>query len=236
LKALIALTSIVGFLMVVLPGPLYQYAGVNLGTAFTSLRFGVYVGGASLILIILQVLVNRKNIKWGSTLVYSVLALIAVAMPVSMMSKAGSVPPIHDITTDVTNPPEFVAIAPLREGAPNPVSYQGGEVTKQQIEAYPEIKTQLMAQSIDEVYVAAEQAIEALGWERVSEGALPNTLEATDTTAWFGFKDDVVIRLTPKGTNTLVDVRSKSRVGKSDLGKNAERIMTFMAELRKQLG
>ena len=63
MKALIALTSIVGFLMVVLPGPLYQYAGVSLGTAFTSLRFGVYVGGAALILIILQVLINRKNVS-----------------------------------------------------------------------------------------------------------------------------------------------------------------------------
>ena len=236
MKALIALTSIVGFLMVVLPGPLYQYAGVNLGTAFTSLRFGVYVGGACLLLIIVQVLMNRKSIRWGSTFLYSVLALIAIAMPVSMMSKAGSVPPIHDITTDVNNPPAFVAIAPLREGAPNPINYLGGDVTRQQIEAYPEIKTQSVSYPIDQVYLAAERAIDALGWERVTDGALPNTLEATDTTVWFGFKDDVVVRLTPDNTNTFVDVRSKSRVGKSDLGKNAERIMTFMAELRKQLG
>lgn len=234
MKVLIALASIVGFLMVVLPGPLYQFAGVSLGTAFTSLRFGVYVGGAALILIILNVLLNRKNTQWGSTLAYAVLALIAVAMPVSMMSKASTVPPIHDITTDVTNPPAFVAVAPLREGAPNPITYEGGDVTKQQLEAYPEIKTQLLPQNVEEVLSAAEKAIVALGWERV-QGALPNTLEATDTTLWFGFKDDVVIRLTPKNNNTLVDVRSKSRVGKSDLGKNAQRINAFFDELRKQL-
>ena len=234
MKVLIALASIVGFLMVVLPGPLYQFAGVSLGTAFTSLRFGVYVGGAALILIILNVLLNRKNTQWGSTLIYAVLALVAVAMPVSMMSKASAVPPIHDITTDVTNPPAFVAVAPLREGAPNPISYEGGEVTKQQLEAYPEIKTQLLPQNVEAVLSAAEKAIASLGWERV-QGALPNTLEATDTTLWFGFKDDVVIRLTPKDNNTLVDVRSKSRVGKSDLGKNAQRINAFFDELRKQL-
>jgi len=233
-KVIIALASIVGFLMVVLPGPLYQFAGVSLGTAFTSLRFGVYVGGAALILIVLNVLLNRKNIQWGSTLVYAVLALVAVAMPVSMMSKASTVPPIHDITTDVTNPPAFVAVAPLREGAPNPITYEGGEVTKQQLEAYPEIKTQLLPQNLEAVLSAAENAIVALGWER-AQGALPNTLEATDTTLWFGFKDDVVIRLTPKNNNTLVDVRSKSRVGKSDLGKNAQRINAFFDELRKQL-
>lgn len=236
MKVLIALASIVGFLMVVLPGPLYQFAGVSLGTAFTSLRFGVYVGGAALILIILQVLINRKSVSWGSTFIYAAMALVAVSMPVSMMSKASAVPPIHDITTDVTNPPEFVAIAPLREGAPNPVSYEGGDVTKQQLEAYPEIKTQLLPQSIDEVYIAAERTIDALGWERVTEGALPNTLEATDTTTWFGFKDDVVVRLTVQNDDTLVDVRSKSRVGKSDLGKNAQRIDAFLFELRNQLG
>lgn len=235
MKALIALTSIIGFLMVVLPGPLYQYAGVELGTAFTSLRYGVYVGGAAIILIILQVLIKRKSVSWGSTFVFAVLALIAVAMPVSMMGKASTVPPIHDITTDVTNPPAFVAIAPLRENAPNPIAYEGGEVTRQQIDAYPEIRTQLLAQSIDEVFAASEQTIDVLGWERVSDGALPYTLEATDTTQWFGFKDDVVIRLKAKDDNTLVDIRSKSRVGKSDLGKNAERIDTFLTALRAQL-
>jgi uncharacterized protein (DUF1499 family) len=235
LKALIALTSIIGFLMVVLPGPLYQYAGVDLGTAFTSLRDGVYVGGAAIILIILQVLIKRKSVSWGSTFVFAILALIAVAMPVSMMGKASTVPPIHDITTDVTNPPACVAIAPLRENAPNPITYEGGEVTRQQIDAYPEIRTQLLAQSIDEVFAASEQTIDVLGWERVSDGALPYTLEATDTTQWFGFKDDVVIRLKAKDDNTLVDIRSKSRVGKSDLGKNAERIDTFLTALRAQL-
>lgn len=235
MKALIALTSIVSFLMVTLPGPLYQFAGVNLSTAFTSLRFGVYVGGAAIILIIIQVLINRKSVNWGSTCLFAILAIIAVAMPVSMMGKASSVPPIHDITTDVTNPPPFVAIAPLREGAPNPVSYEGEDVTVQQIEAYPEIKTQLLAQNIEQVYAASEQVISRLGWDRVTEGALPYTLEATDTTTWFGFKDDIVIRLSAKNDNTLVDVRSKSRVGRSDLGKNAERINTFLAALREQL-
>lgn len=235
MKALIALTSIVGFLMVTLPGPLYKYTDVGLSTAFTSLRFGVYVGGAALILIILQILLKRKSVNWGSTLVCAVLAIIAIAMPVSMMSKAGAVPSIHDITTHVTNPPEFVAIAPLRENAPNPVTYEGGDITKQQLEAYPDIKTQTLPQSVDTVYAAAEKAIDSLGWERVTDKALPNTLEATDTTLWFGFKDDVVIRLTAQGDNTLVDVRSKSRVGKSDLGKNAERIRRFLTELRNQL-
>lgn len=235
MKNIIALTSIIGFLMVVLPGPLYQFADVDLKTAFAILRYGVYVGGASLILILLNVLVNRKNVKWVSTVLYTVLSLVAVGMPVSMKSKAGAVPPIHDITTDVTNPPEFVALAEERAEAPNPITYEGGDVTAQQLDAYPHIKTQRVPQPLAEVYTAAEIAIDRLGWERAKEGEANNTLEATDTTTWFGFKDDVVVRLQEQDNHTLVDVRSKSRVGKSDLGKNAERIDLFLTELRKQL-
>ena len=234
MRAIIALLSIVSFLMVVLPGPLYQFLGLDLGLAFTSIRYGVFVGGAALILIILQVIIARKTVSWGSTLFYTILALVAVVMPLSMMGKASTVPPIHDITTDVTNPPAFVAVAPLRADAPNPIDYEGGEVTRQQLEAYPEIKTQLFAKPIEEVFTAAEQTVDAMGWERVEGNAKENTIEATDTTTWFGFKDDVIIRLTQKGDDTLVDVRSKSRVGRSDLGKNAERINSFFENLRQR--
>lgn len=221
--------------MVVLPGPLYQFADVDLGLAFTSLRYGLFIAGAALILIILQIIIARKSVDWGSTSVFAVLALIAVIMPLSMMSKASAVPPIHDITTDVTNAPEFVAIAPLRQDAPNPVAYEGGEVTRQQLDAYPEIQTVTLAEPVGEVFSAATAAVDAMGWELVEANNNTHTIEATDTTLWFGFKDDVVIRLTPEGDNTLVDVRSKSRVGQSDLGKNAERIMAFFEALRKQL-
>lgn len=235
MKKIIALLSILGFLMVILPGPLYQFADVGLGTAFTSLRYGLFIAGAALILIILQIIIARKSVDWGSTSVFAVLALIAVIMPLSMMSKASSVPPIHDITTDVTDAPEFVAIAPLRKDAPNPVGYEGGDVTRQQLDAYPEIQTVTLAEPVGEVFGAATATVDAMGWELVEANSDSHTIEATDTTLWFGFKDDVVIRLTPKGDNTLVDVRSKSRVGKSDLGKNAERIMAFFEALRKQL-
>ena len=77
--------------------------------------------------------------------------------------------------------------------------------------------------------------ISDFGWSK-AEGSAPNALEATHETFWFGFKDDVVIRVIESGDSTLVDVRSKSRVGRSDLGKNAERIRDFQAALAKKLG
>jgi uncharacterized protein (DUF1499 family) len=70
-----------------------------------------------------------------------------------------------------------------------------------------------------------------MGWEIVAADVEEGRIEATDRTFWFGFKDDVVIRLTPSGERTIVDVRSKSRVGGSDVGTNARRIRSFLERL-----
>jgi len=156
---------------------------------------------------------------------------VAIAMPLNMMNKAKSVPPIHDISTDLVNPPEFVAIAPLRADAPNPVAYDGIETAEQQRESYPELQTLTYPQPKAELVAAVEQAVKNLGWELVNTDTSKGIVEATDTTMWFGFKDDVVVRVGDQGSERLVDIRSKSRVGGSDLGKNAERIHTLIDEL-----
>ena len=177
----------------------------------------------------------RKNISWAGVAVCAVLALVAVGLPMSMMSKAKSVPPIHDISTDLTNPPKFVAIVALRADAPNPVEYAGEETAKQQREAYPELTTQKYSQSTDQLFDATESAVNSLGWELVNADKSLGIIEATETTAWFGFKDDVVVRIRTTGEESFLDVRSKSRVGKSDLGKNAERIHTLIDAINSQL-
>ena len=164
------------------------------------------------------------------------LAITAIAIPISMMNSAKNVPPIHDISTDLVNPPEFVAIAPLRADAPNPVEYAGVETATQQRAAYPELQTLRYSQSKSELVGATKQAIDNLGWELVNIDADKGVIEATDTTAWFGFKDDVVVRITDNSSERLVDIRSKSRVGGSDLGKNAERIHKLIEELDRVLG
>ncbi|MGM8888058.1 DUF1499 domain-containing protein, partial [Psychrobacter sp. 1U2] len=151
------------------------------------------------------------------------------------MNTAKSVPPIHDISTDLINPPEFVAIAPLRADAPNPVEYAGEETAEQQRNAYPELQTLTYTQSKSELIKATEQAADNLGWDLVNVDASTGIVEATDSTMWFGFKDDIVIRVTDKGGEHLVDIRSKSRVGGSDLGTNAERIRSFIDELNEVL-
>ena len=93
------------------------------------------------------------------------------------------------------------------------------------------MQTLTYAQSKPELVEASKQAIENLGWELVNVDVDKGIIEATDTTAWFGFEDDVIIRVTDNDSERLVDIRSKSRVGQSDLGKNAARIHSFIKEL-----
>ena len=231
MKVLVSLVSLSAFLLVALPGPLYKYGVVDLGTAFTGFKFGVFAGIATLILLVLQILFKRKTVTLGSTIMALLLSTIAIAIPLSMLNKGKSVPPIHDISTDLVNPPEFVAIAPLRADAPNPVEYAGVEVATQQRAAYPELQTLNYTQSKSELVEATKQAIDHLGWQLVNIDADQGIIEATDRTMWFGFKDDVIVRITDNGSKRLVDIRSKSRVGGSDLGKNAERIHGFIEEL-----
>tara|TARA_R110000868_G_scaffold21995_3_gene90746 strand:- start:1288 stop:1992 length:705 start_codon:yes stop_codon:yes gene_type:complete len=234
MKILVSLISLLAILLVALPGPLYKYGVVELFTAFGALRYGVYVGIAALVLILIQVIFMRKNISWAAG-VSAFLAIIAIGLPVSMMMKGKSVPPIHDISTDLVNPPDFVAILPLRADAPNPAEYAGEETAKQQREAYPELITQKYTQTMEQLFSATESAVVDLGWALVNADKNLGLIEATDTTTWFGFKDDVVVRISDTGAERLLDVRSKSRVGRSDLGKNAERIHTLIDAINSKL-
>ncbi|PLT22112.1 DUF1499 domain-containing protein [Psychrobacter sp. MES7-P7E] len=231
MKMIVGLMSVIAILLVALAGPLYKFGVVELGTAFAGFKFGLFAGIAALVLLAIQLLFKRNTASLGSALASAVLAVAAIAVPLGMMNTAKNVPPIHDISTDLVHPPEFVAIAPLRADAPNPVEYTGAELAEQQRTAYPDLQTLTYAQSKPELIKAAKQAIENLGWELVNTDVDKGIIEATETTAWFGFKDDIIIRVTDNDSERLVDIRSKSRVGQSDLGKNAARIHRFIEEL-----
>lgn len=224
MKTLTLTAGILALLILLLSGPLYQMEILGLMNAFFAMRIALIVGAVALVLALIQIIFMRKTISWGATGVAIICASIAVFMPLSMMMKAKSVPPIHDITTDMVNPPKFNAILPLRADAPNPAEYQGDAIAKQQLEAYPELLTKTYPFTSDKVFAAALATIESMELEIVAAEPDEGRIEAVDTTTWFGFKDDVVIRIQPEGQITLVDARSKSRVGMSDIGKNAERL------------
>ncbi|MGF1457066.1 MAG: DUF1499 domain-containing protein [Alphaproteobacteria bacterium] len=167
-----------------------------------------------------------------------------LAQVVSMFMLAQSVPPIHDITTDTENPPAFATLIALRQqdGAQNPPAYPGEEVAKQQRAAYPDLETLVFPDgTVDGLLARSEQAARDLGWTvktvtPPSAAAAParGLLEATQTSLWFGFTDDVVVRVVERpGGGVALDIRSKSRVGISDLGQNARRIRAFIARIRE---
>lgn len=161
-----------------------------------------------------------------------VLGALAFVPPVQQALRARELPPIHDISTDMANPPRFVAILPLRHDAPNSPEYAGETIAAQQRLAYPDLAPLILSLPPGAAFARAEAALARLGWEVVAAAPAEGRIEATDTTFWFGFQDDVVIRIAALEGGTRIDVRSVSRVGRSDLGANAARIRRLLAELR----
>jgi uncharacterized protein (DUF1499 family) len=151
-----------------------------------------------------------------------------------MAKTAASVPAIHDITTDTSNPPVFVAVIPLRKEALNPYEYGGPEIAGLQKKAYPDIKPLEMSVPVEKAFDKSLAVAKKMGWEIVATEKSDGRIEATATTLWMGFKDDVVIRVTDNGSGSRVDIRSESRVGKSDVGTNAKRIRSFLKEMEQQ--
>jgi len=235
MKTIHNLLIALGFLSLILlavSGLLYQAEILTLGASFTLLRWSAYLAAGTVVLnLILYIFKRPKGARAGLSALSIIAAAIAFYLPYSFYQTAQSVPPIHDISTDLINPPKFDAIAPLRADASNPVEYPGEETAEQQREAYPDLETYITDEDVDAVFAKALQAANDMGWEVVASNAEEGRIEATDTTTWFGFKDDVVIRIQQVEGQTHLDIRSKSRVGRSDVGKNAERIREYLAKL-----
>ena len=149
-----------------------------------------------------------------------------------------SVPFIHDITTDTENPPAFIALVAAREAeGANPHDYAGEAVARQQECGYPDLMTLVAAAEPAMAYDRALATAESMDWEIVATDRALGRMEATDTSTWYGFKDDIVIRvLADEGsTGSRIDVRSLSRVGRSDVGVNAARIRAYFGALEEAL-
>ncbi len=161
------------------------------------------------------------------------ISLFLVYIPLKFIWAAKNVPRIHDITTDPDNPPVFSAILPLRKDASNSVVYGGPEIAALQRKGYPEIKPVMMSMTPDQAFQKALLTAEKMGWKIVEVSPPDRRIEATDTTLWFGFKDDIIIRITPANGGSRIDARSVSRVGVSDVGANAKRIKNYLKKLEE---
>jgi hypothetical protein len=160
-------------------------------------------------------------------------ALISTAISVGLLGivgtaalGAGDAPPINDITTDLASPPSFASAAEVPGYQGRDMSYPA-EFVEIVRTAYPDLATIETSVGPAEAYERAIAAARGLGWEITYENAAAGRFDASETTAIFRFVDDVTVRVTPGGRGSLIDVRSKSRDGRGDLGANAARIRRF---------
>lgn len=230
----------VGLMLLLAGGPLYRFDLIELSVAFTLVRYSLYVNLLAAGFCLLGGILHGKRHGWARSAGPAVavcIALVLAYMPVSLYQQARSVPPIHDISTDTQSPPAFIALAEIRAEGENSVDYAGEEVASKQREAYPDIQTLYFDADSERVFAQAEAAARALGWEIVAAVAAEGRIEAVASTRWFGFRDDVVIRIqsVPEDQQVRLDMRSQSRVGVSDLGANAERIRAYRERLSRMM-
>jgi uncharacterized protein (DUF1499 family) len=204
----------------------------------TFLRWGAYGGIAAAVVSLIGLVVTlarSREARRGTSLaaVSLLVGVIVVAIP-ARYRLGPPTPPIHDITTDTQDPPEYVAVLPLRANAPNPTVYGGEKIASQQHKAYPDIRPLRLDVPPPQAFERALATVREMGWELVADDAMAGRIEATDTTFWFGFKDDVVIRIRPANSGSRVDVRSLSRIGVGDAGTNAKRIRAYLDALKAE--
>lgn len=247
IAAILTLIAGLGIGLYALSGPLGVWFGLwTFRSGFDVLRvvntYSDWIAGVGFLVTIIA-FTGAKLIDLGNSsklaslaLVGTIAAALAYFVPESFRAPEGT-PGIHDITTNTANPPIYVAIAPLRADAPNSMDYgAGNNMTPERLaglqhEAFPEIVPQRFNEPVDQVFDRALEAVETLGWELVAAVPQEGRIEATDTTFWFRFKDDVVIYITRENNETVLNARSLSRVGGGDLGKNAARLREFFALL-----
>ncbi|MEE2692684.1 MAG: DUF1499 domain-containing protein [Pseudomonadota bacterium] len=180
-------------------------------------------------------------------LIAFIAAVAAGYAPLKMKAMVEANPLIHDITTDFEHPPAIVAGAGADRK--NPPDYLADEtvprtdppqtLAEAQMAAFPDIQPLIVSGKLEDAVKAARAAVAGMGMETLAEGPVSDEsgsgwrIEAVSTSFWYGFKDDFIVRLSPGlDGGVRIDVRSKSRVGLSDLGANATRVRAFLARMK----
>jgi len=216
-------------------------------TGFTVLRYAFFAAIAGSVLALAGIILSRKSRTVGlgrRNMLALAVALVFVIFLGRQIYTARTVPAIHDISTDLQEVPEFRALR-VREdnlenvpdmGRPELAALDPEERWKAiHREAYGDVKPVRVPWTVRETIGKAHALAEKRGWEIAYVDPARGRLEATDTTRFFRFKDDVVVRARkdPQGEGTIVDMRSISRVGGSDVGVNAKRVREFLKDLRQ---
>lgn len=221
-------------------GPLAYKSGVlPLQPALLSLIVSLGMAVVTLISsLVLFVLIKDKGFNQNRKFlcIALLISLIPSLLVGTQLKKAASVPEIHDITTDTLNPPVFDNLVALRKGASNDLvyEYQGSaeKLAELQRAAYPDLRPLTSALSVNQAVERTVGILKEQGLEVINVDHVNGIVEATATSCWYGFKDDVVVRIQVTDQGSRIDLRSVSRVGRSDVGANATRIRSFSKKFK----
>jgi uncharacterized protein (DUF1499 family) len=231
-----------GLLLALVSGPSYRFGLAQLHPALLMLACGFLLLSTGTLLAVVGWLVagaRRMRFKRALAMIAVVAGLLASGYLLTWVARARATPPIHEISTDLADPPPFVAIAALRRDAHAVnldeyvarVTGPGGriiDVPQLQRQWYSDIRPLQLGLAPAAALERARRAALRLGWQIDAYVPTDGRLEATDTSAFFGFRDDVVVRVRALDGGSRIDVRSKSRVGLGDVGANARRVRAFL--------
>lgn len=228
--------SLLALLLLLIGGPGYRLGLWDLEFGLLGvMRYALFLGAGGALFAAVLLAIPKTRSGHGAALLAALVVGAGVAsVPVLVRGQAEG-HPLHDITTDTRDPPAFVEILPLRADAPNPAAYGGAEVAEAQRELYPEIVPLRSDADRERLFETALAVAREMGWEIIAADTPAGRIEAVDTTFWYGFKDDIVILVTGDDGTLQLDMRSKSRVGRSDLGKNASRIRAYLDAVEQRL-
>jgi uncharacterized protein (DUF1499 family) len=235
LARLAFIAACVSALIVAVSGPLHRFLGVDVDVVISLFRYGFYVAAGAIALALATIVPTRPgDRRRGFVAAFLALAIGAVAAwaPLMLFLQAMGAPRINDVSTDTADPPPLVTTLQMRHEAVTPPAYPGKVVADQQHQAYPDIASIVLSVPPDEAFRKVDAVATAMGWDVVARVPADGRIEAVDTSEWFGFHDDIVVRIRPAGSGSRIDIRSKSRVGRADLGANAHRIRTFTSKLK----
>jgi len=195
------------------------------------MQYTVFLSAGVFFLGMVVSFIQRKEVDLAkSARTSAMIALLPLIGLGTQVFTATSVPEIHNISTDTVNPPKFEKVVSLRDESNNPLEYNIAALAEVQSKAYPNVKTLITDLDVVAAHARAKSIIESMGLELVNSDPENGIIEATETTTIWGFKDDLVVRINEKEGMTAVDLRSVSRIGRSDLGANAKRIERFLAK------
>lgn len=223
LAALLAAVAVVG----------YRKGWIDIGTALNGyLTASVVASVIAVVVVAVRVIaVLRSDTAPG--VVPAMIAVIgAFALlwaPLAQYQRAMALPPLHDVTTDLSDPPAFATIPALAAE-----SATAADAVQIQKKHYPDIMPITLPDPPPAAFAKAHAVAKRLGWTIVAADPAQGRIEATQTSFWFRFTDDIVIRVRPQGEGSRVDVRSLSPIALGDIGKNARRIRKFTAVLSRE--